>query len=336
MNADKASDTFLWITEADVAQLVSMLAAIDAVERGLLLEARGGAQNMLKTHLAWGSGNTLHALGAAFPGSGFVGTKTWAHTEAGATPLLILFDATSGALKAVIEASVLGQLRTGAVSGVATRLMAAKDAAELAIVGTGRQMLSQVAAVAAVRRLDRVRVFSPNAAHRTQAVQRLRDTLEIDASEAASVQAAVEGAPIVTLATRARQPFLSAGMVRRGAHINAIGAITPERAEFAGDLLARCASVVVDSVAAARKLSREFIDYYGDSEARWQSITALSTLVAQRTTRPAGADVTLFKAMGMGVADLAVGIEVYERAVRHDLGTRLTAPQGRGPEVSRT
>ena len=335
MSAAKSSSSFLWITEADVAQLLSIVAAIDAVERALLLEARGDAQNMLKTHVGWGGGNGLHAIGAAVPASGFVGTKTWAHTEGGATPLLILFDAATGALRAVIEAFVLGQLRTGAVSGVATRALAAKDAAELAIIGTGKQMLAQVAAVAAVRPLQRVRVFSPNAAHRTRAVQWLQERLDVDAMEAPSVRAAVEGAPIVTLATRARHPFLSADMVARGAHINAIGAITPERAEFADDLFVRCDRVVADSVAAASKLSREFIDHYDDDAAAWQRVTPLSTIVAQRARRPAEADVTLFKAMGMGLADLALGIEVYERAGRHGVGTPLPAPERVGPELSR-
>ena len=335
MSADRSSGSFLWITEADVAQLVSIVAAIDAVERALLLEARGDAQNMLKTHVGWGGGNGLHALGAAVPASGFVGTKTWAHTEGGATPLLILFDAATGALRAVIEAFVLGQLRTGAVSGVATRALAAKGAAELAIIGTGKQMLSQVAAVAMVRPLQRVRVFSPNAAHRTRAVQCLQESLDVDAMEAPSVRAAVEGAPIVTLATRAREPFLTADMVARGTHINAIGAITPERAEFADDLFVRCDRVVADSVAAACKLSREFIDHYGNDEDAWRRVTPLSTIVAERARRPAGADVTLFKAMGMGIADLALGIEVYERAERHGLGTPLPAPERLGPEPSR-
>lgn len=334
MSADRSSVSFLWITEADVAQLLSILAAIDAVEHALLLEARGDAQNMLKTHVGWGGGNGLHAIGAAVPSSGFVGTKTWAHTEGGATPLLILFDAATGALRAVIEAFVLGQLRTGAVSGVATRALAANDAAELAIIGTGKQMLAQVAAVAAVRPLQRVRVFSPNPAHRTRAVQRLLENLDVDAMEAPSVRAAVEGAPIVTLATRARQPFLTADMVARGAHINAIGAITPERAEFAADLFVRCDRVVADSVAAARKLSREFIDQYDDGAA-WEEVTPLSTIVAQRARRPAEADVTLFKAMGTGIADLALGIEVYERAGRHGLGTPMPAPERVGAELSR-
>jgi ornithine cyclodeaminase len=131
----------LWITEAEVVALLNLSDAIAALEQGLRLEARGEAANMAKTHATWGSGSTLHAIGATFGSAGFVGAKTWAHTEGGATPLLILFDSETGALKAVTEAFALGQLRTGGISGVATHWLAAADADELAIVGTGKQAL---------------------------------------------------------------------------------------------------------------------------------------------------------------------------------------------------
>ena len=88
----------LWISEQDVVSMMDMPQAIDALEKGLLAEARGEASNMVKTHAEWGKGSTLHAIGAVFPEAGFVGTKTWAHTEKGATPLLILFDSNTGQL----------------------------------------------------------------------------------------------------------------------------------------------------------------------------------------------------------------------------------------------
>ena len=330
MNTDKRS--FLWIGEAEVVRLLSLGEAIDALERGLALEARGAAFNMVKTHVGWGGGNTLHAIGATFPSAGFAGTKTWAHTQGGATPLLILFDSATGALTAIIEAFALGQLRTGGISAVATHWLAAADAAELAVIGTGKQMLAQVAAVAVVRPLRRVRVFSPNPEHRAQAVERLRATVDCAIMAASSVREAVAGAPIITLVTRATQPFLSADMVAKGAHINAVGAITPERAEFAGDVFARCARVVVDSVPAVQKLSRELIDHYRDG-GEWSGVTPLCTVVAQRLTRPVEADLTLFKAMGMGISDLALGSEVYRRAVEQGVGRQLAHPERVSPRL---
>ena len=219
-----------WIAEADVVSLMDMGDAVRALEAGFLAEARGEALNMTKTHVAWG-GATLHAIGAAFPKAGFVGTKTWAHTEAGATPLLVLFDSESGTLRAVVEAFALGQMRTGAASGVATRWLAAEDASGLAVVGTGKQALAQAAAVAAVRPLELVRVFGRNPERREAFARRVREELGLAARACASVAEAVEGAPIVTTVTRATEPFLTAAMVARGAHVNAVGAIVPSGAE---------------------------------------------------------------------------------------------------------
>jgi alanine dehydrogenase len=303
-----------------------MRGAIEAVESGLVAEASGTAQNMLKTHVQWGTGSTLHAIGAAFSVSGVVGTKTWAHTEGGATPLLILYDADSGALRAVIEAFVLGQLRTGAVSGVASRWLAAESADELAIIGTGKQALAQVAAVAAVRRLRAVRAFSPTPGHRDAFAAQVRDRLGIEARACATVADAVAGAPIVTSVTRARAPFLHAAMLARGAHVNAVGAITPDRVEFAGDVFARCGIVAADSVPTVQRLSREFREHFGESS-DWSAVTPLSAIVAGAARRTPSTDVTLCKAMGMGVCDVAVGLEVLVRASRTGRGRALPQPQ---------
>jgi ornithine cyclodeaminase len=316
----------LWLTESDVTGLLGLDGAIDALEHGLGLEARGDALNMEKTHVRWGKGQTLHALGASFPRAGLAATKTWAHTGRGATPLLTLFDADDGSLRAIVEAFALGQLRTAAVSAVATARLAAPEAAELAIVGTGAQALPQVAAVAAVRPLRRVRVFSPDAEHRAAFAERVRTELGLAADVAASVEDAVAGAPIVTLVTRATAPILSAEMLARGSHVNAVGAITPERAEFARDLFARCEAVVVDSVPAVQALSREFTVHYGSGIEAWDRVRPLARIVADGYRRPARADVTLFKAMGMGISDLSLALRVYETAVQRGVGRRLEPP----------
>src|SRR5262249_57924516 len=119
-----------------------MKAAIGAWDRGLALEAAGKAENMVKPHALWGGHHTLHAIGATFPDEGFVGTKTWAHAN-GAAPLLILFDSHNGSLKAIIEAFALGQLRTGGISGLATKYLAADGASDMAPIGTGKQARTQ-------------------------------------------------------------------------------------------------------------------------------------------------------------------------------------------------
>src|SRR4051812_17105069 len=177
-----------WISEAEVAAVLNIDAAVAAVRSGLEAEARGEAVNMVKTHTAWdGHAGTLHAIGAVFSAAGVVGTKTWAHTAGGAAPLLVLFDAGDGGVLAIIEAFALGQLRTASVSGLATEVLAAPDASVLAIIGTGKQALPQVAAVAAVRPITEVRVHSPNAGHRAAFAERVGDELGLAAVACDSV-----------------------------------------------------------------------------------------------------------------------------------------------------
>src|ERR1700730_11745577 len=224
----------LWITEGEVVRLMDMKGAIAALDRGL-------------------------ALGVA--DEAFLGPKTWAHAS-GAAPLLILFDSHNGSLRAIIEAFALGQLRTGAISGLATKYLAAEGASDMALIGTGKQAMTQLAAVAAVRPLRRVRAFSRDGAARAEFVGRARKALGLNVEEASSVAQAVDGAGIVTLVTRATTPILDSGMVAAGTHVNAVGAISPEPTEVAPALLSRCAAVVADSVPQVKNLSSEFVQYY--------------------------------------------------------------------------
>ncbi|HYL37929.1 MAG TPA: hypothetical protein VEV17_18580 [Bryobacteraceae bacterium] len=322
----------LWIAEADVVAMMDLSEAIDALEAGLLAEARNEAHNMVKTHAEW-NGATLHAIGAVFPQAGFAGTKTWAHTPGGATPLLILFDAANGGLKAIIEAFALGQMRTAAASGVATRWLAQVDASEFAMIGTGKQALAQVAAVLAVRPIRRVRVFGRDAQRRVEFAKRIESEFGVATLASSSIGEAVQDTHVISVATRATEPILTAAMCRRGVHINAIGAIVPSRAEIAQDVLARCTQVVADSVEQAQKLSRELIEFYGSAPGRWSEVRRLSSVAAARQSRSPSDDLTLFKSLGMGISDLSLGMELYRRALASHRGRELPHPQKQSPRL---
>ncbi|WP_324698890.1 ornithine cyclodeaminase family protein [Novosphingobium sp. RL4] len=325
----------IWITEQDVVELLSLPEAIDALRVGLAEEAAGHATNMVKTHVIWGGHATLHAIGAVFEGKGFAGTKTWAHTEGGAMPLLVLIDSNDGSVRAIIEAFALGQMRTGGISGVATDLLARPDARRMAMIGAGKQSLAQIAAVAAVRPLDRVAVWSPTPAKREALAAKTEDALGIETIAASTLGEALDGADIITAATRATAPFLTSEMLARGVHLNAVGAITPERAEFDPALLSRATVTAADSVPQVRKLSREFIEAYGSDEAKWQGIRSLGSLVGDAASRPADADLTVFKAMGMGISDLSLGLAIFERAVARGLGRPIPRPTRAAPRLKR-
>jgi ornithine cyclodeaminase len=287
---------------------------------------------MIKTHVEW-DGSTLHAIGAVFPQIGICGTKTWAHTKDGATPLLILFDCNDGSLKAVIEAFALGQMRTAAASGVATRWLAAAEADQFAMIGTGKQAITQVAAVLAVRPIRCIRVFGRDEGRLNQFTTRLKSEFQLEVIASATVRDAVKDASIITVATRATDPIVTADMVRPGAHINSVGAIVPSRAEISQDVLARSTQIVTDSIPQAQKLSREMIEFLGKDQTKWSAVQPLAKIVANQFSRAASDDLTLFKALGVGISDLSLGMELYRKAVESGLGHRFPSPQRVTPRL---
>jgi len=316
----------IWITGKEVSELVSLEDAIEALEAGLTLEGSGEAKNVTKALGTWGDGSSMHALGSMFPQAGYVGFKTWANTKQGASAIFELFDSNSGQSLAIIEAGLLGTLRTSGISGLATRWLAKPDASEMALIGTGHQSLMQVVAVAAVRPLKRLRVFSPTEAHRKAFVEEAAAQLAFEVVEAKSVREATDGAEIVTLMTRAREPFLSAADLDRGTHLNAVGAILPQFAEYTADVFGRASLVVVDHIPNAKVASREFREHYDGGKGSWDDVKELCSIIASKTTRPAGADITLFKALGMGISDLSVARVVYERARAKGIGREIPKP----------
>jgi ornithine cyclodeaminase len=296
------------------------------VRAALILEHTGTARTLAKTAVAWGSGHTLHALGGVAEGLGLVGTKTWAHTRGGANPLVVLWDEQTGQLRAVIEAFALGQLRTASVSAVAIATLAVADASVLAIVGSGKQAVAQVAAAVGQRPITDVRVFSPTPAHREACAEQLRAILAgRDVVACDSVAGAVAGADIVTTVTRATEPFLEPAMLVQHALVNALGAITPERAEVTVELVAGSSLIVSDSPSAAAELSSELRGV--------PAVVALSEIVAAplRTAGDGRAGHRLFKAMGLGLADVAVAAEVWRRCRERQRGTVIPPRSAAAP-----
>ena len=320
----------MWITETDVTTSIDLIGAIDALERVLAAEGRGQAENMPKTHLMVGDNNALHALGGAVKSEGICGTKTWVNVDGKSSTLLVVYSLENGSCRAVIEATALGQIRTAAMTGLGTKWLAPENASEMAIIGTGKQALPQIAACLAVRPIKAVRIFSRSAEKRSALADAVTGEFpDLDIIVCDTLKSAVTDVPLITLCTNATEPFFSAEMAATGAHINAVGAIVPKRVEFTADVFPRCAVVAVDSLAGVKELSSEFIDYFGSGRAEgaggaglasWDQVQPISEIIANGQSRPPArpparppdADLTLFKAMGMGIADLAVAAEVLK------------------------
>lgn len=316
----------VWLDEQTVATLVTLDDVIVSLESTLLALGKGEAFNIPKALGTFHDSSSMHSLGSALPDEGVCGYKSWINTPQGAKALYTLFDAKQGVLLAIFEANALGQLRTAAMTGLGTKWMASAGASTMALCGSGRQALTQIAAVNAVRPLSRLHIWSPNKERRAAFADKVRSRFSFEVTVADSLEAVSADADIVTLVTRARDPFFSADLLRSGAHLNAVGAILPAWSEFLPNVFDRASLIVVDDVEGAKRNSREFIEKFGEDEVEWKRITPLAELIAAgKLPAPSSAsgDVTLFKALGMGLSDLAVAKVAHQRAVAQGLGVPL-------------
>jgi alanine dehydrogenase len=275
------------------------------------LAGSGQATILPRAHAAW-DGGLLHAVGAVVPGAGVAGVKTWTWTPRGARPVVVIFSTQDGSLKGVVDAAALGQLRTAATAGLGTRLLARDDARVLAIIGSGRQALSQAQAVVAVRDIDEVRVFGRDAGRRAAFAQTLHRELDVVVTEHETVASAVRGADVVTTVTRSATPVLEGALLEPGMHVNAVGAIVPTSRELDTEAIRRCALVTVEWRPQAQSDAGDLRQAVEDGALRWDAVVELGTLVAGASGRRGPQDITLLRTLGVGLSDVAVAASVLD------------------------
>ena len=313
----------LWITEEEVTSLVSVPQAIGALERILPMEARGSAKNMKKGVLMVADNDAMHVLGASVAGADLCGFKTWVNIRGKSSTVVILFSAIDGTCQAVIEATALGQTRTAAMTGVGTKHLAPVNADEMTIIGTGKQALPQVAACMAVLPLKKLRIYSRSSKNRQRLADAVKAQFDLKITLSESLEDSVKDVPVITVVTNSTEPFLTSEMVSSGTHINAMGAIVLARTEFTTDIFLRCAIVAVDNLETIQNISSEFRAHYDEENRDWSDVLTIASIIDENITRPANADLTLFKAMGMGLSDMALACDILEKAREQNLGQEV-------------
>ena len=238
--------------------------------------------------------------------------------------LVGLYDAATGALAALIEADHLGQLRTGAVTGVAAEWMAPRDASEMGLFGTGRQAETQLAAVAAVRRLKRAFVFGRDADRRVAFAAQMSARLAFEVSPVDRPLQAAEELPIVVTATNSRAPVFDGAWLADGAFVAAVGSNWLNKAEIDATVVRRADTIVCDSIAACRQEAGDFRDALDKGIFDWSRAFELADVVAGRSAGRGRADgIALFKSVGLAIEDVALGAKLLELARREGTGLAL-------------
>ncbi len=318
--------SMLYLTENDVRELLPMDVCIDLMQTAFARLASGEALNHPRRRLILPTGSVLHYM-AGSDGEYF-GAKIYAsHPKRGAYFLFLLYRAADAEPLALIEANQLGQIRTGAASGLATRFLAREDASTLAIIGSGFQARTQVAAMLAVRPISQVRVWSRSPEKRAAFAAEVSKQYNIPVQSADTAEQAVRGARIVVTATYSKEPVLSAGWVEAGAHINAMGSNQATRREIPGDLVKRADLIVVDSIEQARMESGDLLMSLDDADWAGPRMGELKDVVAgQGPRRTTPEQMTLFKSNGLAVEDVIAAAHVYERAQAAGAGTQVAPP----------
>jgi len=310
----------LLLRESDVASLLTMPDCLRAVEEAFRRQDAGLVQNHPRRRLRPPAG-ILHCMEAVDMGLGRMGLKVYTSYRAGTRFLVLLYDSASGELLAILEADRLGQMRTGAATGVAVRHMARADARSLGLIGAGWQAEAQALAVAEVRDLREARVFSRTPGNRARFAERMADRLGCPVIPVDSAVAAAE-CDIVVTATTSRTPVLEGSWLRQGTTVCAVGSNSLARAEIDRMVVARADRVVVDSIEQARMEAGDLLGPAEGGQFRWEQARELREVVAGRWPgRGTAEEICLFKSCGLALEDVAAASLVYDRAREADAGT---------------
>ena len=314
----------LYLTEADVTGLLTMGDAITAVAAGFKALADGQASNVPRTRLQLPNG-AFNMMSAAAPGLGVMGLKAYGvgggrrggfHVQ--------LSSIETGELLAIMEASALGQIRTGAASGVATRHMARDDASTVGVIGAGYQSRSQLEAVCRVRDIARIKVFSPTKTRRDAYALEMGERLGVEAAAVGDAETCVRDSDIVLVITSASEPVIQGEWIAPGTHVNAAGANSRTRRELDVEAVRRANVIVVDDIAQAETECGDLLSAVEAGAVRWEHVRGLAEVVGGVTPgRKSPSDVTLFESQGIALEDIAVAKHVYEQAKLQGVGVEL-------------
>jgi len=310
----------LFLSKSDIAGLVSMNEAIDAVERAFLKHARGKSVYPPKTQFVlpteewrWWAFMPCYIEGVGlackivseYPENKKRGRPTIA-------AMIVLCHAETGEVIAIMDGTYLTAVRTGALGAIAARYLAREEAKSVGIIGCGVQARTQLEGLTKVRHIEGVRIYDLNESAMVKFKSEMQEKLgiEIEKSNAEDVL----GCDIVVTATFSKTPVVFGKNIMRGTHVTSIGAHTPDARELDGNFLSK-AKIVVDSPDARKS---------GDLKGISGEIVQIKDVVAGKKVRTDADDITLFKSVGTALQDVAIASLAYDKVKKRGSGTEIS------------
>lgn len=313
----------LYLNDKEVADLLPMNECVEVLDKAFADAGAGKVDNQPRNRIRM-PGGFFHFMVASNQGQGVFGYKAYPSFAGGTKMVVMLYDYETGELLSCMEGGKLGQIRTGAASGLATKYMAKKDAATVAVIGSGFQARTQLEAVCAVRDIKGVKVFSRREERRTAFAERSSERLMVDVKAVDNAQECVEGADVVIVITSAREPALLGEWLAPGTHVNAAGGNHWMRREVDEETVLRSEVIVVDDLDQAKIECGDLIWLEPRGTFRWDMAKELQDVVAGRVDgRPSTDSITLFESMGLALEDIAAAQLVYTKAKAQGIGQEL-------------
>jgi ornithine cyclodeaminase/alanine dehydrogenase-like protein (mu-crystallin family) len=313
----------IFLSEGDVEGLLDMRLAIEVVEEAFRQLADRKAVNVPRVR-AKAAGVVLHTMSAAAEYLGLVGWKAYATTRSAMRFHAGLYDSRSAELLALIEAERLGQLRTGATTGVAIEWMANMDATELGLFGTGHQAETQLEAATLARPIKQAFVYSRIEAKRIAFADRMSRRLGIDVVPVDRPLEAAEDLPIVITATSSVEPLFDGNALAEGTLVCAVGSNWLAKAEIDVNVIRRADNIVCDSIEACRHEAGDFVAALEKGIFDWSRAVELADVVSGNAVgRSTRESVALFKSVGLAIEDVALGGKLLDLARAKGIGREL-------------
>ncbi len=317
----------LFLSEADVGKIVTIELALEAVESAHRAHAENLAIDICRERTRLPK-TALHILQGALPAEDAIGFKAYTSNKSGVRFMVYLYSASGGHLRAAMEGNLLGMMRTGAASGLATQLLAREDAKVLGMFGSGWQAEGHLAAILAVRKISQVKVFGRNSDKLNAFCQKMGARFGVEIIAAKSAEETVRDSDIVSTITTANTPLFEASWLKEGAHVNGAGSNSLIRREIGEDTIKRASIIVVDSRESALKEAGDLLPSLEKGQLTARKLVELGeiligTEVGKSAGRTSAEEITLFESQGMAIQDLALAVRLEKLAHEQGLGVEL-------------
>ena len=314
----------LLLADEVIRETVTMGAMVDAVEKLHRRYALDEATNVARRGVFVGD-NELSLMGGALLYEGLFGSKTYTTTVNGDQQYHVtLYEAASGRLQAFVHANWLGALRTGATTGVAVRHLANPGPSVFGMIGAGYHAQTQMMAVAAVRDLSEIRVFSRRPEPRAAFARKMAMVLGQEVTAVDSSCEAVEGSDIVVCMTNTKDPVFDGSLLKDGALLVSGGPVTTDAREVDETAVRRASMIIVDSAEAAPREAGELVAAVENGIISWDQLVELRRVVAGLSPgRQSPKDNIYFKHFGIGVVDIAAAKLAYDIARERGVGQEI-------------